>query len=131
MWDFRDISLARNLVKAERRSVEAIAAMIGSETSAAAATSEEEAEREIQIVEIFNQDVAISGVALAARVLRVGESITSLSLSAGPVSFLTSLKKCVVSQAMDGHGQVGNKALQVHLIDACLCSLTNNYKNQG
>ena len=33
--------------------------MIGS-----AATSEE---REIQIVEIFNQDVAISGVALAAR----------------------------------------------------------------
>ena len=66
MWDFRDISLARNLVKAERRSVEAIAAMIGSET-AAAATSSEEAEREIQIVEIFNQDVAISGVALAAR----------------------------------------------------------------
>ena len=66
MWDFRDISLARNLVKAERRSVEAIAAMIGSETTAAA-TSEEEAEREIQIVEIFNQDVAISGVALAAR----------------------------------------------------------------
>ena len=107
-----------------------IAAMIGSETSAAAATSEE-AEREIQIVEIFNQDVAISGVALAARVLRVGESITSLSLSTGPVSFLTSLKKCVVSQAMDGHGQVGNKALQVDLVDACLCSLTNNYKNQG
>ena len=61
--------------------MEAIAAMIGSETAAAAATSEEEAEREIQIVEIFNQDVAISGVALAARVLRVGESITSLSLS--------------------------------------------------
>ena len=47
--------------------MEAIAAMIGSETAAAAATSEEEAEREIQIVEIFNQDVAISGVALAAR----------------------------------------------------------------
>ena len=58
----------------------------------------------------------------AARVLRVGESITSLSLSAGPVSFLTSLKKCVVSQAMDGHGQVGNKALWVDLIDACLYS---------
>ena len=67
MWDFRDISLARNIVKAERRrSVEAIAAMIGSETTAVA-TSKEEAEREIQIVEIFNQDVAISGVALAAR----------------------------------------------------------------
>ena len=66
MWDFRDTIMARNLVKAERRSVEAIAAMIGSETTAVA-TSKEEAEREIQIVEIFNQDVAISGVALAAR----------------------------------------------------------------
>ena len=46
--------------------MEAIAAMIGSETAASTSTSEE-AEREIQIVEIFNQDVAISGVALAAR----------------------------------------------------------------
>ena len=48
--------------------MEAIAAMIGSET---AASTSEEAEREIQIVEIFNQDVAISGVA------RPGSSVSA------------------------------------------------------
>ena len=51
--------------------MEAIAAMIGSAT-----TSEEE--REIQIVEIFNQDVAKNGLGPLRSVLSGG--ITSLSL---------------------------------------------------
>ena len=58
--------------------MEAIAAMIGSSTTAAASSEE----REIQIVEIFNQDVAKSGLGPFLRsVLSFGgESITSLSL---------------------------------------------------
>ena len=85
--------------------MEAIAAMIGSAT-----TSEEE--REIQIVEIFNQDVAKNGLG-PFRSQRRREH--NKFISSEPVSFLTSLKKCVASKVMGvrGHG---------HLIShQCLC----------
>ena len=83
--------------------MEAIAAMIGS----AATTSEEE--REIQIVEIFNQDVAKSGLGpFRSQRRRRQRREHNKFISSEPVSFLTSLKKCVVSKAMGvrGHRQV-------------------------
>ena len=84
--------------------MEAIAAMIGSSTTAAASASSEE--REIQIVEIFNQDVAKSGLGPFRSVRsRLRRREHNKFISPEPVSFLTSLKKCVVSQAMSmlGH----------------------------
>ena len=83
--------------------MEAIAAMIGSATT----TSEEE--REIQIVEIFNQDVAKNGLGpFRSQRRRRQRREHNKFISSEPVSFLTSLKKCVVSKAMGvrGHGQV-------------------------
>ena len=77
--------------------------MIGSATT----TSEEE--REIQIVEIFNQDVAKNGLGpFRSQRRRRQRREHNKFISSEPVSFLTSLKKCVVSKAMGvrGHGQV-------------------------
>ena len=90
--------------------MEAIAAMIGSAAAESAALEE----REIQIVEIFNQDVAKSGLGpfrsqrRRRQPRRRQRREHNKFISSEPVSFLTSLKKCVVSKAMGvrGHGQV-------------------------
>ena len=92
--------------------MEAIAAMIGSAAAESAALEE----KEIQIVEIFNQDVAKSGLGpFRSQRRRRQRREHNKFISSEPVSFLTSLKKCVASKVMGvrGHG---------HLIShQCLC----------